>query len=366
MKRIFNYTNFSIVLSIAIMTVFLIVLVNQELINQNREREFNNFFGEDSRRISINSQKRKFEFDITNLSENYVIYDLLNGSAEKNYMMDSARVVYGEGNFPIPPIKEGRFFTAEELLSEEALCVVGQTTFERSVYTKTIEQTPSEKVFDGSTEYYFMNAGVEYKVIGIFGMEKTSDIDTIVMLNFGGYRANGGTYTSTYMIDSYNIEQIDAAFEALAERVVQTEGTWREIAYASPIKSVDPYYTYLYRIGFLILVLNIFIVSFRYAAKSEYEMCVKKLLGATSFRLAAETCTKFSAIAFVGMGIGIGLFYALSKTQFFESSGLEYFAGITWQTILSTAVIVYLVSLLISVFPLIRIYKLDTSAQIRG
>lgn len=76
------------------MTVFLIVLVNQELINQNREREFNNFFGEDSRRISINSQKRKFEFDITNLSENYVIYDLLNGSAEKNYMMDSARVVY--------------------------------------------------------------------------------------------------------------------------------------------------------------------------------------------------------------------------------------------------------------------------------
>ena len=77
------------------MTVFLIVLVNQELINQNREREFNNFFGEDSRRISINSQKRKFEFDITNLSENYVIYDLLNGSAEKNYMMDSARVVYG-------------------------------------------------------------------------------------------------------------------------------------------------------------------------------------------------------------------------------------------------------------------------------
>ncbi len=384
MKKYLNFTNFLIVLSIAIMTVFLIVIVNQELINSRNEREFNNFYGGNSRRISIDSDARKFSFDVTGLSENYVIYGLLSNSSEKNYLADSVRTVYGEGNFPIPTIKAGRFFTAEELLSEEALCVVGQTTFNRSAYTKD-EAAPTEavatdseteyiedeeieeKVFDETKEYYYLHSGIEYKIIGVFGMNKTSDIDTITMLNFGGYIASkGSSYKLTYHIDSFNTEEIDTVFTALGERVVEAEGEWREILYSSPLKSIDVYYTYIYLLGCIILILNLLIVSFRYAAKNEYRMCIKKMLGVTSFRLAAETCGSFACISFIGMGIGIWIFSMLSKTQFFESSGLDYFAGLTWQTILFTAVIVYAVSLSISVFPLIRIYKLDTSAQIRG
>lgn len=84
------------------------------------------------------------------------------------------RGVYYQGNeINLPEMQSGHFFTQEECVSEEKLAVVGKD-YRDSLYKKP----------NSSDEYIQIN-GVEYRVLGVMGLDKTTTIDGLIFVNLG-------------------------------------------------------------------------------------------------------------------------------------------------------------------------------------
>ena len=204
LKKIFTYDNLSIFFAFAIITVFALILVNQFVLNNSNSRSFNNYYGTDCRVMNISSKSDTFVLDPEKIDGNFSLSRPSGTIMIKDYSLDSVRLFYGKGDYPVPPITEGSFFSDEQLLSDEKLCVVGKIAADRNCTE------------ENGVKYYNYN-GYSYRVIGICGEKRASDLDICVFLNWGGYYATASDYAGSFMIDGISTSDIDNAFFSFVE-----------------------------------------------------------------------------------------------------------------------------------------------------
>ncbi len=101
------------------------------------------------------------------------------------------RHLYFSPEMETPPVIKGRFFTAEEMLSQEQLAVIG-TDFVADVYT------------EAGVEYIDINR-TAYQVIGVLGIGEASRLDDIIYLPLGALNEGVGQ-TGLYILDSTSLE----------------------------------------------------------------------------------------------------------------------------------------------------------------
>lgn len=349
MKR-FNINGFMIGAAFFLASFFVVIFVNQLAMNQTNNRNFDMFNGPETKKFKVTCTD-SFLLSPWDYGDDFVIYNIIH---ESNYTYDSdwVRIVYGKGDFPIPSMRKGQFFTDEQMRSSEPLCVIGTNVRERS--TETI---------DG--EEYFTFEGVRYRVIGHMGENKTTDLDVMVMLNWGGYFASKKVCSGTYLIDSDNTSAIETAFSKAKEDVEANEEEFLPLVYKSTIRSFDDYSEAFYPIALLILILSIIVISVFYIDSISYQIAVKKLVGFSMPILFYEIILKFIKYAFTGLVLALGSMIALSFNEAYASSEIGYFTVITPLTVVYAVIVTIVLAVVLSIVPVISIYKIDTSEKIK-
>ena len=110
------------------------------------------------------------------------------------------RGIFYKGNVEQPPIKQGRFFTSQECLSNQKIALVGS------------EYEPDIIIKDGKK--YIDIGNVEFEVIGYLGHSEASRFDTMQMIPI---RAAHEVYgqDGQYVIDGNSVKSVSNAAEDL-------------------------------------------------------------------------------------------------------------------------------------------------------
>ncbi|MBO5037622.1 MAG: ABC transporter permease [Clostridia bacterium] len=350
MKKI-NINGLMISISFFLASFFIVVFVNQLSMNKENNRNYDMFNGPDSRKISITCAE-PFLLSPWDYGEDFVIYNMVR-EVNTHYDSDWVRVVYGKGDFPTPSMKNGQFFTEEQMLSSEPLCVIGTNVSKRS-----------GEIIDG--EEYYTYEGVRYRVIGHMGTNVATDLDVMVMLNWGGYFENKTVCSGNYIIDSDNKSVIESAVEKVKSDVESSSGTeFKPLVFRSTIRSFDSSSRTIYPIALIILILSIVVISIFYIKSISYQIAVKKLVGFSMPMLFLELALKFVKYALSGLALALVSMFLLTFNETYASSEIGYFTVITPWTVVYAAVVTVVLAVVLSVVPVIAIYKIDTSEKIK-
>ncbi len=339
-----------ITLSFFLASFFIVGFSNLLIVNRINNRNYDMFLGRDSLKARISCDV-PFSFSPQNLGDNFVIYNMI--SANGAYDSDWVRAVYGIGDFPMPAMKDGRFFTNDDFVSEEPTCVLGLAAAARSSET------------EGDTEYYTFE-GVKYRILGHMGTEEISDLDVIVMLNWGGYFNNKAMYSGTYIIDSDNLSESTRAFENLKYLADNAENVkFYTMVHNPTIRSFDTYSKTLYPISLAILIMSIIIISYFYIDSISHRIAVKKLVGFSSLNLFLEVAGEFVCFALAGMTCAVIALLLLAANERYASSELGYFTVIRPQTMIYAVIATVFFALILSLPAILFVYRTDTGKKLK-
>ena len=350
-----TFEHISTALSFAVMTFFIVIIVNQSVMNKTNTRIYNDFYGENAKRVLIKTNDRHFSFDPETLGDNFVMYNTLFDFAG-DYSQDHVRVIYGKGEFPVPPMLDGAFFTYEQLVSEEPVAVVGKILSER---TCTVD--------DGVEYLYWEN--VKYRVIGHIGTDGASDLDIIAMINWGAYYQKG-KYAATYLIDSddeSNNLKVAAALCDFVEKAAEdgSDSSALNMLHKTNIRSFDWYARYLFFWSIVILALNILIVTMHYTDKRKYISAVKKLIGVSVSRLFGEQFLRLAVNATVGFLLSVAAIFCFGQIKSFAASEYGYFTVLLPSTLAFVYVVLLAVACVLTSVAVYKVYSVDTSELVR-
>lgn len=350
MKRL-SYENIIVVVIFSFISCFIIMFSNLVISGISTDMNFNEFYSVNVKQINVSTlavNTQNIKFDYKNLGDNYVIYKNVNES--KNQQIDSVRAVYIKGNVKTPNILKGRFFTPEDLNSTKPMAVVGSLIAERSV-----------KIIDGKETFTY--AGVTYEVIGHMGIEGPSDMDSILWVNMEAYLQNA-SYIGLYSIDGNNVEDIDTAYNKFTEQfndiVNNQEIFLNPIIYEGTVKSLNFYSQDVYTVAFIMFILIILIITLYYIDKNEYKISVKKLCGATKINIFIDITSKFIIMTTIGFILGI-TFLNIIMNSLFAGSEEASLSELNIGIILISYISILCISVLLSIIPVIRAFKIDTS-----
>lgn len=337
--------------------MFSLILVNQFVLNDSNSRSFNNYFGTDCQVIKISSTSETFVLEPQKIEGNFSFSNPMTSISVKDYGVDSVRVFYGKGDYPKPPMAEGEFFTEEQMLTTERLCIVGSIAADRSCYEE-------------NGETYYMHNGVSYKVIGICGESRASDLDICVFLNWGGYYDSAKTYSGSYILDGVSTMDIDDAFFNLVEMMnaVQEEDhgvSCKMGEYEPMIRVIDPVTEMIYGFSGASILFLTMLTAFFFVGKREKQIAIKKLIGFSAIHIIFELTGYFVFVSCLGYLFGLGMLAILNTTESFSQTDIGYFATITPQSVALSLLIIVLLSIIISVIPVMKTFKSDTSAALR-
>ena len=357
LKKIFTYDNLSIFFAFAIITVFALILVNQFVLNNSNSRSFNNYYGTDCRVMNISSKSDTFVLDPEKIDGNFSLSRPSGTIMIKDYSLDSVRLFYGKGDYPVPPITEGSFFSDEQLLSDEKLCVVGKIAADRNCTE------------ENGVKYYNYN-GYSYRVIGICGEKRASDLDICVFLNWGGYYATASDYAGSFMIDGISTSDIDNAFFSFVEMMNEVQENDYDVSckieeYEPLIRVIDPVTEMVYLFSGVSILFLTMLTAFFFVGKREKQIAIKKLIGFSASHITFELTGRFVAVSCLGYVFGLAVLAILNTTESFSSSDIGYFASITPSSVALSLAIIIILAILISVVPVIRSFKTDTSSALR-
>lgn len=356
-KKLFTYENISIFFAFAIITVFSLILVNQFVLNSSNSRSFNNYYGPDCRVMNIKSSSDTFVLDPDKIGDDFSISAAEGTFMVKDYSIDSVRVFYGKGDCPRPPMTEGTFFSDEQLLSEEKLCVVGKIAADRNCIEK-----------DG--ERYYQYNGYSYRVIGICGEDRSTDLDICVFLNWGGYYAQEKNYSGQYIVDGVSTSDIDKAYLSFVEMMnrVQEEDldvSCRTGEYEPLIRVIDPVTEMIYIFSGISILFLTMLTAFFFVGKREKKIAIEKLLGFSGFHITFELTGYFLIVSCIGYLFGLAALAVMNNIESFKTTDIAYFASITPRSVVFSLLIIIVLSIAISAVPVIKTYKTDTSSALR-
>ena len=347
MRKI-SYGKIILIIMYAIVSMFALMLINSILTAANDDMYYNEFYTQNMRKFNINYGKGA-DFPYNDLGDDYALYFCIVEASDRDN--DSVRAAYLKGNVPVPDMLEGRFFTEEEMENGEKVAVLG------ALCKRNVEEK------DGKEYYTFGN--VRYEVIGYMGREdEVTDLDNMVWLNMGAYldKASAvGRFAVDTGSETETAEVADRLLETLPE---ENRSQAAEIIHERKIRSISYFTRKIYNFIIIAIIINIAIVSVYYIDKRMYVIAVKKLVGASFMSIAGDIAAEYASFAAVGVVIGIISAFLLRFTPF-ASSDEVYMMSFSVPSVLVMFAATILLSLVISVIPIVRVYRYDLSQNIK-
>jgi len=340
----------------AVLSTFVLTMVSFLDFGSQSDMNYNEFFSPNTMKVSVitSGKSGDFEVDFYNLGENYTV--TRNVSMTTDYEKDSIRAVYSKGEYQIPTIYDGRYFTQEEFDSEAAVCVVGKLVAERAL----------KEGEDGKK--YFSHYGVDYEVIGYIGVSKATDLDNMVMLNMKRFNKDMHYFT-TYYIDANDKETVEAVknnFVAEFNDEVAAEAC-RVSVYEREHTSVLDMgeATYLFMIAFGMIIINGVLSIYQFIDKRAYSAAVKKLCGFSMVGVIFELMVNFFVMTTIGFVAGAAIKDPIfSKIINMIDGAVEVPEGYEGAWIAYIVVMVF--TLAVALITSTRIYLRDTSGYLKA
>jgi len=367
MKK-FRFELVLLVLMFAVMTFFFVVVINQFRMNDTDNLYYNNFYSPNAIKFSIGSNvgfdaDSEAPLDPTKIDGSFVIYNVLEDrlSSESDY--DRVRIVYGVGDsYTKPRIDKGRYFTEEDMTSDELLCIVGKEVFDRSVN------------YDGTFSFYDTYSGrrLVCKVIGVMGLRGgiASDLDTTVMVNWGGYY-NGYTLNSgTFIVDADSSAKAERVYSQIEIGFSSAGDTSRDfyigrMRYSGTLRSFSYYTKYLFILGSLVFTVNIIMIALHYCDRRKHTVAVKKLCGFADITVYLETTGLIAAMSMLGACASFGIINILRTFSEFTYSEIGWFTELSADIVFFALVFSLVYSAAVASIPSFKAYCTDTSEALR-
>jgi ABC-type antimicrobial peptide transport system permease subunit len=332
----------------AIVSLFALMFINLLMSAANEDMYYNEFYSQYMRKFSINYGKGE-TLPYNELGSDYALYFDVSETSDRDY--DSIRAVYFNGNAAVPNMLEGRFFTKDEMENGAAVAVLANLC--------------KRNVTSENGKDYYMSGNKKYEVVGYMGREdEVTDLDNMVWLNMGAYFEKATAY-GRFAIDGgseVNTDKVaDALFSRLSDEALEQAG---EIIHERKIRSISYFTRRIYNYVILALLINIAIVSIYYIDKKTYIIAVKKLIGASFGRISAEIISEYVSFASIGVVVGIIIAFLLRFTPFAESDEV-FLMSFSLSSLLAMFAITVACAVVISVLPIVRIFRKDLSGNIK-
>lgn len=354
--KIFRFENIMNVVIYAFLTFILVIIVNQLDLSRTNNRYYNGFYGADSRKILINSKGTDFRIDTEALGTDFVLYDTVYDVQPSPNVL-TQRVIYAKGIYPQPAMIDGHFFTYEEIVSKEKTCVVGSGVV--------------EGIREENGEKYYQHGADNYRVIGTMGLDAASDLDLIVIFNWGGYYDNDKTVNTNYMIDSDIYQRTDEVFNAIWNQLEEykkehPEIVFENIYYENSIRGFEYYSRHLYFWGTVLVFLNLFIVSARYSSRNVRNAAVKRLVGVPAAGIVASVAGRYALTALTGVIISFLCIRFLNVNATYAKSEFAYFSNLSSKIVIIVIACTLVISIICGLIPALRVIsKHDISDEVK-
>lgn len=354
--KIFRIENILNVVVYAFLTFIIVIVVNQLDLNRTNNRYYNGFYGADSRKIMINAKGTGFRINTEALGTDFVLYDTINDiQAGPNTM--THRAIYGKGNYPKPAMLDGHFFTDEEIISKEKTCVIGSKVL--------------EGVVEENGEKYIVAYGGKYRVIGIMGLDAASDLDLVVIFNWGGYYDSVKNMNTNIMIDSDIYGRPDEVFSAIWAQLEEFKKDHEEIEfeniyYENNIRGFEYYSRHLYFWATVLVVLNLIIVSARYSSRNMRVVAINRMVGVPTAGIVGSVAGRYALTALAGVAISFLTISYLNNNPSFAKSEFAYFSALPLKTVVAVIICTVTISVLCGIIPALNILsKRDISDEVK-
>ncbi|MBQ6051797.1 MAG: ABC transporter permease [Clostridia bacterium] len=347
MRKI-SYAQILLIIMFAIISLFVLMMANSYFESQKDDMYYNEFYSSYMRSFEIKYGNGS-DFPYDKLGNNYAVYYGISEAFDRDN--DYIRAVYMKGNVAVPNITKGRFFTAEEFDNGAPVAVLGNLC--------------SRNVIEKNGEEYYNFAGVDYKVIGYMGREdEVTDLDNMVWLNMVAYFDSAFAYGKFY-IDGGNEVQTDSAVTKLLDLLPDDiRASSSEIVHERRFRSISYFTQRIYDFIIAAIIVNIAIVSVFYAEKRKYRVAVKRMIGASYISIAAEIIGEYALFALSGVVVGIITAFLLRFTAFVESDEVMLMT-FSVRSVLIMLVVTVACSVIISVLPVMRLFRQDMSDVIK-
>ena len=339
-----------------VFSVFVLVMVSFLHLASTTDMNYNEFFSSKTFIVRVSPQNESGEFtvNITDLGDNFSLTRSVGMTSD--YSKDSVRAVSSKGDFYIPTVYEGRYITQKEFDSDAPVCVVGKLVAERSL-----------KIGEGGKKYYNFY-GVDYEVVGYIGIEKTTDLDNMVIINMNCFNKDMN-YFATYYVDAKNKKDVETVTnnfvqefnDELFEKRCLVSVSERENTSVIKLSTT----TAIFYIALAMLTGNILLSIYQYVNKQSYSAAVKKLCGFSMIGVILELVFSFFVMSSVGFVFG-----ALMKDSIWGKlissidSSIKIPKGYDGAWIAYVIVLAFV--LFVSLATAIKIYRRDTSGFLKA
>lgn len=350
MRKI-SYGKIVLIIMYAFVSLFVLMFINSILEAANDDRYYNDFYSTNVRKFAVNSGKGS-ELQFRDLGKDYALFfDMKTTDPSGMEIDDGTRAVYFKGDLPHPTMISGRFFTQEELDSNAPVAVIGSLV-ERNIIER-----------DGKKYYSYQ--GVNYEIIGYMGREgETTDLDLLSWINMGAYFERGST-NGSFFVDTESEDETTAVvnnfLNILPEKVREKTV---EISHDRKLRTISYFTQVIYQYVFVAIIINIAIVSVYYIDKRMYIIAVKKLVGASFASIATDIIAEYVSFSSIGVVVGLICSYLLRFTPFADSDEV-FFMSYSVPSVGAMFVITVLLSIVVSIIPIIRVYRYDLSQVIK-
>ncbi|MBQ4629329.1 MAG: ABC transporter permease [Clostridia bacterium] len=280
----------------------------------------------------------KLHYDIDGM-DNYSVDIVMETSY--SVMTPKVRGWFYKGDFGVPEVTEGRFFTAEEIKETSNYAVVGKNAL-----------ADFGKERDG--KQYITYKDKEYEVIGIVGREgHDTSIDDWVFLTLPTVIEQFGVVGRPILIDGKTKDEQNAVIDYIVsmadERYTCWEHTWTS--------EIDiGIYKYIIDSFIVLIIITAVIFCIYFIDKIKHIINVKKFLGYSKGMILLDTSAQFITLSSVAYLVGNAAMFAISKTLLKDITLFSAFQ-INLQVLLFSYGIILLISVLFSVFAINKSFR---------
>ncbi len=246
------------------------------------------------------------------------------------------KTIYFTGPYVNFPMKSGRFFRAGDLKKGNAIAVIG----------KNLE---SQKYIRDGKDYIHVDGG-EYEVIGVIGYEEETIIDNYVYINMLAKEEILATTIYTMDIWDESSAIADDYLELLGKMNSEVEKLSETQTYGMTIFPKILYGRWFIWL-FLCDLLCIAVVSGQWIRLQKQEMCVRRLVGGTVFRIMWQMTARYLGYVVVSMVLSF-IFYIIRFSGYMYTLIVGYAIAIP---IMLFILVINMIS--ISKTPLVEVVK---------
>ncbi|MBR1692643.1 MAG: ABC transporter permease [Lachnospiraceae bacterium] len=210
------------------------------------------------------------------------------------------RSIYFNQSYVNLPMKNGRFFSKKDLIENYDCAVVGKNL--------------SERVYQKNNKKYISIAGSEFEVIGVIGYECDTILDDYIYIN--AFSQKKVFQSNLYLMDMLRVKEPDELMENFVQGM-EEKGIYVErlTGGMSFFNAFVPriLYSRWFLAALLCDVLCLVLLSLEWVNGQKKEICIRKLLGATTknvLRLLGKRYLKIMLLTFLAGELYCAIFHA--------------------------------------------------------